>query len=222
MQWATGETAETSTDGLNGGDAEFTDKERLLFEDIACTVDEASGDERGGFGGKRWFYIDGIVSVLAPNLCICLLPLIQPGMHVAVPTHLQQQKGNKLRPTMSRLGTLGLLERLEAQKSLERDAAAPCSDGLPSTTLMFRICADFKFRQEKRNDFFKCNDIFIDSVFIEKCFASLKATPCDEAILLRARHNPELQVHSTNFCIWLLGVWISRVLSYDFGVCRRL
>lgn len=203
MQWATGETAETRLDGVDGGDFEFTDRERLLFEDIACTVDEAAGDDRGGFGGKRWFYIDGITQVLAPNLCLRLLPLVQPGMHIAQPTNLQiQEKRRRPKGSFSRLGTLGLLERLEAQKVSATRAPNPQREQLPPTTLMFRICTDFKFRQEKRNDFFKCHDIFIDSVFVEKGFAALKAKSCDEAVSLRARHNPELQVRNTPY--WYL------------------
>lgn len=196
MQWATGETAETSIDGADGGDFEFTDRERLLFEDIACTIDDATGDDRGGFGGKRWFYIDGITQVLAPSLCFRLLPLVQPGMHVAEPTNLQRQEKNcRPKGSFSRLGTLGLLERLEAQNASPSGSSTQMNH-LPPTTLMFRVCADFKFRQEKRNDFFKCHDIFIDSVFVERGFAALKAKPCDEATSLRAHHNPELQVQS--------------------------
>ncbi|KAL8435323.1 hypothetical protein ACSSS7_002576 [Eimeria intestinalis] len=199
LQWATGETAETRTDGVwgatNGGS---TDKERLLLEDIAYTVDEASGDERGGFGGKRWFYIDGLLSVVAPNLCFRLLPLIQPGMHVACPTHLQQQEQSR---PIRRHGTLALLECLENQQSTSCDAPQSQSAPFPLTTLMFRVCTDFKFRQEKRNDAFKCQDIFIDSVFVEKGFAALRAQPVNESVSFRASHDPELQTPLPNLII---------------------
>ncbi|KAL8449095.1 hypothetical protein Emag_003766 [Eimeria magna] len=191
LQWATGETAETRIDGVGGADGGPTDKERLLLEDIAYTVDEASGDERGGFGGKRWFYIDGLLSVVAPNLCFRLLPLIQPGMHVACPTHLQRQE--QPRQSIRRHGTLALLEHLENQQSMSFDASRPQPPSFPLTTLMFRVCTDFKFRQEKRNDAFKCQDIFIDSVFVEKGFAALRAQPANEAVAFRAPHDPELQ-----------------------------
>ncbi|OEH74298.1 hypothetical protein cyc_03597 [Cyclospora cayetanensis] len=192
MQWATGETAETVLD--DEGENEFTDKERLLLEDIACTVDEASGEQRGGFGGRRWFYIDGLLSVIAPNLCFRLLPLIQPGMHVNPPQQFQQRdKHWNQRKTLGRQGTLALLERLEAQDAWDNPSTTAQAGDIPPTTLMFRVCTDFKFRQEKRNDFFKCHDIFIDSVFVEKGFASLKARPCSEAILLRSSHNASIQ-----------------------------
>lgn len=201
MQWATGETADMRLDGLGEEDGDLTDKERLLLEDIACTVDEASGEERGGFGGKRWFYIDGILSVLAPNLCLRLLPLIQPGMHIAPPNHLRQQDHeHNPRRTLSRRGTLALLDRLETQESLEGESSSSQHSLLPPTTLMFRVCTDFKFRQEKRNDFFKCHDIFIDSVFVEKGFAALRAKPCSESVSLRAPHNADLQVNHVLRC----------------------
>lgn len=194
MQWAPGETPEKNHNGFEEPECEFTDKERLLMEDIACTVDEATGDERGGFGGKRWFYVDGLLTVLAPNLSLRLLPLIQPGMHVAPPNHLRrlQEQEDTSRTSLSRRGTLGLLERIESQQDTEGQRRR--SGRLPPTTLMFRICMDFKFRQEKRNEFFKCHDIFVDSVFVEKGFAALKARPCSSAVSLRARHNDELQV----------------------------
>ncbi|KAL8269859.1 hypothetical protein Esti_006219 [Eimeria stiedai] len=191
LQWATGETAETRIDGVWGANGDPTDKERLLLEDIAYTVDEASGDERGGFGGKRWFYIDGLLSVVAPNLCFRLLPLIQPGMHIACPTHLQHQEQS--RQSIRRHGTLTLLEHLENQQSISLDASRPQAPPFPLTTLMFRVCTDFKFRQEKRNDAFKCQDIFVDSLFVEKGFAALRAQPCSDSVSFRAPHDPEIQ-----------------------------
>lgn len=198
LQWATGETAETRLDDSWGRDAGITDKERLLLDDIGCKVDEASGDDRGGFGGKRWFFVDGLLSVIVPNLCLRLLPLIQPGMHVRCPDHLRRRnRSQQARPLSFRSGTRALLERLESQHNADCESTASQPPCLPSTTLVFRVCTDFKFRQEKRNDFFKCHDIFIDSVFVEKGFASLRARPFSEAISARAPHNSELQVSLT-------------------------
>lgn len=200
-------------------DLEFS-TEAFVNEDCNPT----SGEQRGAFGGSRWFFIDGLMNIVAPNICLQLLPQVKPGMHRMAPSKERPRKNRSSKrgqaepkkgvelpgfPSngggqITRLGTEGLLQisAMSKRRKNTRDGAGNCSEkvqakqSLPETALCYRVYFAFKFQQEKRNDFLKSLDIMLDSLFIERSFVSLRAKPVTTACCLRALHNSDVQVGS--------------------------
>lgn len=69
---------------------------------------ELEGQE-GGFGGKRWFFSDGELQVVVPNLWLELLPVIKSGMHINFPANLfSSRRRSRLSTTLVHHSRFGL------------------------------------------------------------------------------------------------------------------
>lgn len=68
---------------------------------------EAEGKE-GGFGGKRWFFADGELQVIVPNLWLELFPLVKSGMHINFPTNLFSSRRRSRLSTLVHHSSFGL------------------------------------------------------------------------------------------------------------------